>query len=342
VLFISYSSIDWEDAEAICAALERSIPCWMAPRDISVGDDWGSAILSGLESSDGVVLVFSAQANRSLQVRREVAHAARRNLPIYPIRLDDTPSDPAFGLFAEEFAAAAEPTRPLTERVARLTAAVSHPGVGSSLAGFLERRTRESGNSAATSSSLYLLRTSLTAAIVVTVVRALLIGVAFGDYWTKSLSLREMQEYLVVALPFHVATVISLLCAFIIWLSSACSSVLGWSAETVLRAFLRPPRNLVAPARALQALIDAVPVTVPRWKTRAWWPLIVCVLVLTAIVTVSTLVDGLSVSFVLGADAALTTLWAIAALVTVSIVTTITAAPARTEARSSGAIGSGM
>jgi hypothetical protein len=41
-VFISYSSLDKAVADAACAALEAyGIRCWIAPRDIVPGKEWG-------------------------------------------------------------------------------------------------------------------------------------------------------------------------------------------------------------------------------------------------------------------------------------------------------------
>ena len=50
-VFISYSSKDKLIADAACAILEsKGIRCWIAPRDILPGADWGESIVDALES----------------------------------------------------------------------------------------------------------------------------------------------------------------------------------------------------------------------------------------------------------------------------------------------------
>src|SRR5882672_2256836 len=59
--FISYSTQDKATADAACAALEAAgIRCWIAPRDILPGADWGAAILDALDSCRAMVLIFSS------------------------------------------------------------------------------------------------------------------------------------------------------------------------------------------------------------------------------------------------------------------------------------------
>jgi TIR domain len=89
-VFISYSSLDKAAADATCAALERSgIRCWIAPRDIIPGKEWGDAIIEAIHAARVLVLIFSANANTSPQIRREVERAVHKGLPIIPLRIED-------------------------------------------------------------------------------------------------------------------------------------------------------------------------------------------------------------------------------------------------------------
>lgn len=89
-VFISYSSKDKKVADAACALIERrGHRCWIAPRDILPGVEWGEAIIDGIREARVFVLIFSANANFSQQVRREVERAAGHGLPIIPFRIED-------------------------------------------------------------------------------------------------------------------------------------------------------------------------------------------------------------------------------------------------------------
>jgi hypothetical protein len=91
-VFISYANQDKPIADAVCAALEaRQIRCWIAPRDVLPGKAYGHAIVEALDASEILVLVFSAHANASPQVEREVERAAAKRLAILPFRLEDVP-----------------------------------------------------------------------------------------------------------------------------------------------------------------------------------------------------------------------------------------------------------
>ncbi len=89
-VFISYASKDKPAADALCATLEaNSIRCWIAPRDITYGADWGEAIVDAISGSRAMVLVFSSSANGSPHIKREVDRAVSKGITIIPIRIED-------------------------------------------------------------------------------------------------------------------------------------------------------------------------------------------------------------------------------------------------------------
>lgn len=89
-VFISYSTKDKPAADATCAVLEsKGIRCWIAPRDITPGTDWGETIVGAIYTSKALVLVFSANANLSHQVKREVERAVTLGLPVIPLRIEN-------------------------------------------------------------------------------------------------------------------------------------------------------------------------------------------------------------------------------------------------------------
>lgn len=89
-VFVSYSSQDKPTADAMVASLEASgIRCWIAPRDILPGTDWGEAIVEGIEEAKTMVLVFSMDSNTSPQVRREIERAVHAVIPVIPFRIED-------------------------------------------------------------------------------------------------------------------------------------------------------------------------------------------------------------------------------------------------------------
>jgi len=89
-VFVSYASDDKPTADAVCASLEaRGIRAWIAPRDILPGSDWSEAIIDAIENARVMVLVFSARANASRQIIREVERAVSKGLTIIPLRIED-------------------------------------------------------------------------------------------------------------------------------------------------------------------------------------------------------------------------------------------------------------
>jgi biotin transporter BioY len=91
-VFVSYSSDDKPTADAVCATLEnKGIRCWIAPRDILPGVDWAGAIVDAINASRVMVLVYSAKANDSQQIKREVERGVNRGLSVIPFRIEDVP-----------------------------------------------------------------------------------------------------------------------------------------------------------------------------------------------------------------------------------------------------------
>src|SRR5206468_491173 len=66
-----------------------SVTCWVAPRDVVPGADWGESIINAIESSRIMILIFSKNANESSQIKREVERAVNKEVYIIPFRIDD-------------------------------------------------------------------------------------------------------------------------------------------------------------------------------------------------------------------------------------------------------------
>jgi hypothetical protein len=89
-VFVSYSQPDRDIALAIVAHLEaQDIACWVAPRDVQPASDWAEQIVEAIARACVMVLVFSASANGSPQVRREVERAVHRRVPLLPFRVEE-------------------------------------------------------------------------------------------------------------------------------------------------------------------------------------------------------------------------------------------------------------
>jgi TolB-like protein len=89
-VFISYSSKDKQIADKTCSVLESNkIRCWMAPRDITPGADWSESVIDAINGAKAFVIVFSANANDSKQIKREVQHAFDQSIPLIPLRIEN-------------------------------------------------------------------------------------------------------------------------------------------------------------------------------------------------------------------------------------------------------------
>jgi hypothetical protein len=91
-VFVSHSEKDKAVADAVVARLEaESVSCWVAPRDIVPGADWGESIINAIESSRIMILIFTQSANVSPQIKREVERAVNKGVYVIPFRVDDIP-----------------------------------------------------------------------------------------------------------------------------------------------------------------------------------------------------------------------------------------------------------
>src|SRR6185437_6359182 len=89
-IFISHSSRDIKKAQAICKALEaRGRFCWMSSRDINPGDNYQGSIVRAIREAPVMVLVFSANANRSDEIKKELSLASQLKRIVIPARIED-------------------------------------------------------------------------------------------------------------------------------------------------------------------------------------------------------------------------------------------------------------
>jgi Flp pilus assembly protein TadD len=89
-VFISYAHQDRTVANAVCATLEaHGIRCWIAPRDILPGSDWGAAIIDAIQEAKALVLIFSSNSNDSDQIKREVERTVHQGIAVIPFRIED-------------------------------------------------------------------------------------------------------------------------------------------------------------------------------------------------------------------------------------------------------------
>ena len=120
-VFISYSNKDKPVADAACAGLEaRGIRCWIAPRDILPGVDWGAAIIDAITGCKVMVLIFSGNANTSQQIKREVERAVAKGVKLLPFRIEDVPLSKNLEYFISTAHWLDALTQPLQGHIARL------------------------------------------------------------------------------------------------------------------------------------------------------------------------------------------------------------------------------
>jgi hypothetical protein len=119
--FISYSHVDKATADAACATLEKAgIRCWIAPRDITPGVEWGAAIVNAIDNSRVIVVIFSSSANGSPQIRREVERAINAGVPVVPVRIENVVPTESLAYFMSAVHWLDAITPPLEQHLQRL------------------------------------------------------------------------------------------------------------------------------------------------------------------------------------------------------------------------------
>ncbi len=90
-IFISYASSEEKIANQICNTLEeQGVSCWIAPRNIQVGKEYGAEIIEGIENCKVFFLCLSKASNESQHVLREVERAVNKRLPIIVYQYEET------------------------------------------------------------------------------------------------------------------------------------------------------------------------------------------------------------------------------------------------------------
>lgn len=96
-VFISHASKNFKLADELRKLLEdRGISCWIAPRDIPPGYQYGTAIIEAIRECSVTLLVLTDDANQSKAVENEIERAFGYQKVIIPIRIRDI--KPATGL----------------------------------------------------------------------------------------------------------------------------------------------------------------------------------------------------------------------------------------------------
>jgi tetratricopeptide (TPR) repeat protein len=96
-IFISHSSKDRKIAQTICTALEnRGLACWIYSRNIEPGQNFQEQIVKAIRAAKIMILVFTANANNSNEIKKELALASQNNLVVIPVRIEDVIPNEAF------------------------------------------------------------------------------------------------------------------------------------------------------------------------------------------------------------------------------------------------------
>ena len=98
--FISYSSVDKNIADNLCAKLEKTgIKVWYAPRDIHY-NDYASSIVDAISNCEYFVVILSKNSLQSNHVLNEIDLAfqemSARGMKFCPLKIDEEEMGPAF------------------------------------------------------------------------------------------------------------------------------------------------------------------------------------------------------------------------------------------------------
>jgi hypothetical protein len=89
-VFISHASKNFKVADSIRDILEaRGVSCWIAPRDIQPGKQYGTSIIDGISNSSVFLLLLTEESNLSPAVQNEVERAFGYQKTIIPVRISD-------------------------------------------------------------------------------------------------------------------------------------------------------------------------------------------------------------------------------------------------------------
>ena len=125
--FISHSAKDEAIADKVCDFLEAGgISCWIAPRDVIPGKNYGLAIVDAIDECAVFVLILTRESNKSGQVVREVERAASANAIIIPFRVEDVQPSRNLEFYVSAAHRLDAVTKPLEKHLSALLKAIQN------------------------------------------------------------------------------------------------------------------------------------------------------------------------------------------------------------------------
>ena len=93
-IFISYSSKDASLANKLVSYVEEhGYNCWIAPRDITSGEDYTDLINNAIKSCMAVIIIVSDKSIRSQWVKKELTTAVSYNKKLIPFKIQNVVLD---------------------------------------------------------------------------------------------------------------------------------------------------------------------------------------------------------------------------------------------------------
>ena len=90
LVFVSHASNDSDAGMRLAGQIEAmGIPCWIAPRDVQFGANWGGEIVDAIKACEVYVILLSANANKSIPVENELVCAGNYKKTIVPLRIEN-------------------------------------------------------------------------------------------------------------------------------------------------------------------------------------------------------------------------------------------------------------
>lgn len=127
-VFISYSTIDTQQAETVRNVLEKNgISCWMAPRDIPGGSNYTKEIPIAIRGCKVFVLILSKNAQNSHWVLKELDSAVNCGKVILPFMLEDCILNDEFNFLltgAQRYAAYQKKAETMEKLIGRVRAII--------------------------------------------------------------------------------------------------------------------------------------------------------------------------------------------------------------------------